>query len=410
MRHHLHERERIYEKRLAEANAETVRANQAKAVFLTNISHDIRTPINAILGMLELAEQNAGEPEAVRRCHEKIRAAADQLLSMMSEVLELSRLRADETAFVKELLCLPDLLDECGAAARNQIQGDAVKLNVDFSGIVHDYVVANENLLRQIFLHLLSNAVKYTEQGTIDFTARELGSTNRSTDYEFIVADTGIGMGEEYQRHLFEEFSQENGGARTTYTGSGLGLAIVKGIVERLGGTIQVESKRNAGTTFRVTLNLLQGSPPEQAEICAEDVQPEKRVSGMHVLLVDDSEINLEITKSVLEHVNVTVDTAANGQEAVERFLASKPGEYDLILMDVMMPVMDGLAATRAIRSSNHSEAQSIPIFAQTANAFPEDVAAVLEAGMDEHIAKPLNVDRLLRLMSLYRGNRSGKE
>lgn len=389
---------------LAAALDDARRANQSKSQFLSHMSHDVRTPINGIIGMLGIAERNMDSPEVLRDCLRKIRTASNHLLSLINDILDMSKLESGKVELLHEPFFLGALLDGCCSIMQGQLAGrEDVEFRTDFSQIQHECVLGSPLHLRQVLINILSNAVKYTEKGRISFTVRELAADGGEAEYEFVVADTGIGMSEEFLEHLFEPFAQEGGGARTTYEGTGLGMAIVKKTLDQMGGTIAVESALDEGSTFtvRLTFPVSLSAKPYAAE--SNDAEAKADVAGMRVLLVEDNELNTEVAKAILESEGVVVETAENGKEALEMFLASEPGAFEMILMDVMMPVMGGFEATGRIRESDHPQAQTIPIIAQTANAFAEDVAAAKAAGMDAHVAKPLNRLELLGLMAKYR-------
>jgi CheY-like chemotaxis protein len=297
------------------------------------------------------------------------------------------------------------VIDNCASIISGQLLSRHVEFVEKSDGITHPWLLGDELHLRQVFINILGNAVKFTpDGGTITFQAQELSATDKTARFRFICRDTGVGMSEEFQKKIFEAFSQEDGGSRTTYKGTGLGMAITKQFVEKMGGTIQVESKQGQGSCFTVELEFDIDQEKKAEPI---DVPDEISVKGMRVLLVEDNELNIEIAQELLEDEEVQVTTAENGQIAVDTFTQAPPDTFDAILMDVMMPVMNGLDATRAIRASNHPEAKTIPIIAMTANAYAEDVSASLAAGMNEHIAKPIDFDRLFTVLNQYRKGRT---
>uniref|UniRef100_UPI0040567907 PocR ligand-binding domain-containing protein n=1 Tax=Agathobacter sp. TaxID=2021311 RepID=UPI0040567907 len=378
-------------------------ANAAKSMFLSNMSHDIRTPINGIMGMLTRANKHMQEHDVLKDSLDKIRMSSEHLLSLINDVLDISKLEAGKMEFAHEKFSMKSLLNTSCSIAQGQLEGSNIAFITDFSRISHEYAVGSELHIRQILLNILGNAVKYTMEGEIRFTVSEIAADEEKARYRFSVKDTGIGMSEEFLAHIFDAFSQENSSdARTKYVGTGLGMSIVKRMVNEMGGTIEVESTLDEGSTFTVELELpiaVKGQlqePDEPMDISVD-------TSGIKVLLVEDNELNMEFEKEILQDAGCIVSEAENGKIALDMFINSVPGTYDMILMDVMMPVMNGIDASKEIRRSGHPEAKDIPIIAQTANAFAEDIQAVKLAGMNEHVSKPIDMDELLRVMSKYR-------
>lgn len=378
-------------------------ANRAKTAFLSNMSHDIRTPMNGIIGMLDIADRNHDNPQRIQDCLMKIRGSAKHLLALINDVLDMSKLESGKLEFNVEPLHLLSLLDACSSIIKGQMTDRDLKFVTDFSGIKHEYVMGNDLRLRQVLLNILSNAVKYTpDGGTIDFTVTETDGGDCMAHYSFVVADTGIGMTKEFQEHIFEPFTQERHQARTSYEGTGLGMAITWKLVNQMGGTIKLVSELKKGSCFTLNFSFDVCEAPEEAAVELADV--DISLAGMKVLLVEDNEINQEIAVSLLEDEDVTVETADNGQEAVEMFATHPPDTYDVILMDIMMPVMDGIAATKAIRHmEDRPDGARIPIVAMTANAYAEDVKKSREAGMNDHLPKPVDLDRMLRILARYK-------
>lgn len=378
-------------------------ANAAKSLFLSNMSHDIRTPINGIIGMLARANKNMDQPEVVKDSLEKIQVSSNHLLSLINDVLDISKLEAGKMVFSHEVFSLKSLLNTCCSIIQGQLEGSKVKFKSDFSKIQHDFVYGSDLHIRQILLNILGNAAKFTLDGEINFTAEEFAKDQHTAQFRFTIEDTGIGMSEEFQKNVFEAFTQENNsGARTQFAGTGLGMSIVKRMLEEMGGTIKVESILDVGSIFTAELEL---QIAEETLLKQEEVREEIpiHVEGMKVLLVEDNELNMEFGKEILVDEGCIVSEAYNGREALELFVHSAPGTYDMILMDVMMPVMNGIDAAKEIRRCDHAQAKEIPIIAQTANAFAEDIQIVKSAGMNDHVAKPIDVNELLRVMSKYR-------
>jgi len=399
------EQEREYSKALAVSAEEAKNANMAKTKFLSHMSHDIRTPINGILGMISKAERHIGEPEVVKDCHKKIRMSAEHLLGLINDILDITKLETGLNEEKDEPFPMSCMLDTCCSIIKGQLsEKETVEFKTDFSGIQHDNVLGNKLHIRQILLNILSNAVKYTDNGYIYFKAEEVAFTNDEATYAFTIQDTGIGMHKTYIEKIFEPFSIDDSEDRKYRLGTGLGMSIVKNNVDRLGGTISVDSTLGLGSTFTVTFTLKLTDLEVVCEAVKERVNKNSAdVSGMKVLLVEDNELNIEVALMLLEDAGVSADVAKNGKEAVDKFLASKEGDYDLILMDVMMPVMNGYEATMTIRNSTHPLATTIPIIAQTANAFQDDIKKVKEAGMNAHISKPIEEENLLKILAQFK-------
>lgn len=353
--------------------------------------------------MLTRARKHMEEPEILADSLEKIQVSSSHLLSLINDVLDISKLEAGKMEFAHEIFSMKSLLNTCCSITQGQLEGKNVNFSADLSKINHDFVYGSDLHIRQILLNILGNAVKYTIEGKINFKVEEVATDSEKVKFRFIVEDTGIGMSEEFQKNLFEAFTQErNSGARTQYAGTGLGMSIVKRMLEEMGGSIQVESTLDVGSIFTVELEL-QIAEEGQLQKAEEIRDIPINTEGMKVLLVEDNELNMEFEKEVLEDAGCIVSEAYNGKEALDMFIDSAPGTYDVILMDIMMPVMNGIDATKQIRRSRHPEAREIPIIAQTANAFAEDIQAVKSAGMNEHVAKPIEFDNLLKVISKYR-------
>lgn len=390
------------EKALLEALMQANEANRAKTEFLSHMSHDIRTPINGILGMLSISEKNPMDPVRQQECRTKIRAAAQHLLSLVNDVLDISKMESGSFSLGEEPFTLQDMLENCLAILRPQAEEEGLHLHVQVDPLDHPHLLGSPLHVRQILINIIGNAIKYNRpDGQITVQVTELPLDGEQALFRFTVTDTGIGMSEEFQKKLFQPFTQENNNVRTHYTGTGLGMAITKRLVEKMNGTITAESRLGEGSRFTVTLPFTidkkacchKEASESEAAIC---------VKGLHLLLVEDNELNREIAQYMLEDAGAVVENAVNGQEAVDRFASCPAGTYDAILMDVMMPVMDGLQATRTIRAMDRPDARTIPILAMTANAFAEDVQKVKEAGMNEHLAKPLDMKKVLQVITAY--------
>ena len=377
---------------LAAAAEDARRANLSKTQFLRRMSHDIRTPLNGIIGMMHVSERYANDPEKLAESKEKILHSADYLLDLVNNVLDISKLESGALELENKPFDLGTLL----LKTLPIVETNAADNGLTFSGgaeashLVHYKLIGSPLHLNRVLMNLASNAVKYNRPGgTITLSCVETSSDQDTATYRFTCADTGLGMSREFQARAFEPFSQEGKETTTTFAGSGLGLSIVKDIVNLMGGTIELESEEGVGTTITIVLTFAidhdasaDADAPEQA--CAASL------AGKHALLVEDNDLNREIARIMLEDQGLSVTEATNGRMALDTFEASKPDEFDYIFMDVMMPVMDGLEATRRIRALNRPDAQRIPIIAMTANAFAEDRRACMKAGMDAHIGKPI--------------------
>lgn len=390
------EREKELQSALEKAN----RANAAKSQFLSRMSHDIRTPLNGIIGCLEIAETNKADPEVLERNWKKARVAAEHLLTLINDVLNMSKLEDDKVQFSHEAFDLRELADEILTIARMSAENAGITITEEncAAALTEPYVYGSPLHIRQIFVNILENAIKYNRPGgSISAKIENGGCVNGIVTYRCIIADTGIGMSEEFQKHIFEPFVQEKTDARSAYQGTGLGMAIVKAMVDKMGGTITVKSEQNVGTEFTVSLPFELAPAEEVAGHAEKGQETAASIQGVSILLAEDNDLNMEIATELLQEEGAKVTQVWNGQEAVAAVENNPPGTFDVILMDVMMPVLDGLGAARAIRSLPREDAAQIPIVALTANAFFDDVKKCLAAGMDAHVAKPINVDRLIQ-------------
>ncbi len=376
-------------------------ASTAKSDFLSHMSHDIRTPINGIVGMTDIALKNLGDPARVRDCLEKISGASGHLLSLVNDVLDMSRIESGKTRISSKPMDLRQVLDNCASIVCGQLQGRDLALVEEFQPMDHARVLGDELHLRQVLINILGNAVKFTpDGGKIVFRASELPDSGGETArFRLEVEDTGVGMQPEFLPHIFEAFSQEDGGTRSRYQGTGLGMAITKQFVELMGGTIQVESRPGKGSRFTVELPAPIDREARPREVAA---QHHGNLRGLRLLVAEDNELNMEIALYLLADEGIETTPVTDGQAAVDAFAAAPPGTFDGVLMDVMMPVLDGLAATRAIRALPRADAAAIPIIAMTANAYDEDKRRCLEAGMNAHVAKPIDLEVLLQVLSHY--------
>lgn len=387
------QREIAQNERLKEAAIAADAANLSKSAFLYNMSHDIRTPLNGIIGLLEIDKAHFDDEKLVRENHDKMLVAADHLLSLINDVLQMSKLE-DGTV---EIECVPtDLLDvsrEVGTIIGVRTLEAGVTLEFGRQELPERYIYGSALHLRQIFLNIYGNCIKYNRPGGKIITSLEcVDNDGKNITYRWTVKDTGIGMDQEFINHIFEPFVQEDKDARSIYHGTGLGMAIVKKLIDRMGGNISVSSKKDVGSTFVITLPFrIAPKIEEKKSLTAEN----ESIEGLNILLVEDNELNAEIAETILKDKGAAVTTVSNGAEAVNVFANSHNGAFDIILMDIMMPVMNGYEATRQIRQLDREDAKAVPIIAMTANTFKEDEQKCINAGMNAHIAKPIDVRAL---------------
>ena len=377
-------------------------ANIAKTTFLNHMSHDIRTPMNAIVGFTDIAMKKKPDKE-VEDCLKKIRQSSEYLMTLINDVLDISRIESGKLEYKPVLVDLRDIVNTVLSIARGYTENRDLNFCVSREEFKNPYVMADELRIREVLLNIISNAVKFTKDGgTISFAAENCpGNDEHHVIVRYRISDTGIGMSEEFQTKIFDEFSQENSGARTSYKGTGLGMAIAKQYVDLMGGKIEVSSRQGIGSTFTVEIPLL----------IAEHVRTEKEeklrkdmdLHGLHVLLAEDNDLNAELAVDLLEEKGMIVTRTADGKSALAQFCNTAPGTFDLILMDIMMPEMNGYETTKAIRNlPDRPDGKKIPIIAMTANAFAEDVQAALNAGMDDHVAKPVDMSILISAIIKY--------
>ena len=379
-------------KEAQDANA----ANIAKTTFLNHMSHDIRTPMNAIVGFTDIAMKRKPDKE-VENCLKKIRQSSEYLMTLINDVLDISRIESGKLEYKPVPADLRDIINTVSSIARGYMENRDLNFCVSREELKTPYVMADELRIREVLLNIISNAVKFTKDGgTISFVAENCpGNDEHHVIVRYRISDTGIGMSEEFQSRIFDEFTQENDGARTSYKGTGLGMAIAKKYVDLMGGKIEVSSRQGIGSTFTVEipLRIAEQILTEKEEKLRKDMD----LHGLHVLLAEDNDLNAEIAVSLLEEQGMIVTRAADGKSALLQFCNTAPGTFDLILMDIMMPEMNGYETTKAIRNlSDRPDGKEIPIVAMTANAFAEDVQAALDAGMDDHVAKPMDMDILI--------------
>ena len=379
------------------------RANSAKSEFLSHMSHDLRTPINGILGMLSIMEECPSDAERQADCREKIRVSTEHLLSLVTDVLQVSKLESGQTTVAEESFDLYDVLDSCITILSIRAEATHIRLNLEEVNLKHSRLLGNPLYIKQILMNIIENAIKYNRPGgAVYVQAQELTCSEGTAAYRFTVEDTGIGIGEEFKEHIFEPFAQEHPDARTHYNGVGLGMSIVKRLVDQMKGSVEITSQKGKGSVVRVELPLRLDSA-WTSQPADETRNTQNHVANMRVLLVEDNEINCEIMEFMLTEAGAQVVTAHNGKIAVEAFRNSTPGTFDCVLMDLMMPVMSGYEATRVIRDMEREDAGTVPIIALSANAFEEDIAMAKDAGMNAHLAKPVDMKKLFKLMGRLR-------
>ena len=393
------EKDEKYKAELLIAAKKAEAANEAKTEFLQRMSHDIRTLINGICGVLNVADHYADDMKKQTECRAKVKEASHLLLELVNDVLDMSKLESDEVILEEIPFNLSGIFREVFVVIEQIAAEQNIRIAWEKKEIIHRNLIGSPGYVKRVMMNILSNAVKYNrENGHIYISCVEIPSEQPETAImKFVCRDTGIGMAEEFQKHIFEPFAQEHAGSRTKFVGTGLGMPITKKLVEKMGGTIMFKSKEGVGTTFVIQvpfrIDLATDKRKEQKDAS------EKTIKGLHILLAEDNELNMEIAEFMFQNEGAEVTKAWNGLEAVEIFEKSRPGEFDVILMDIMMPVMNGYNATKRIRSMDREDAKEIPIIAMTANAFTEDRIRAKEAGMDEHISKPVDGNLLVKVI-----------
>ena len=399
-RKHEQEKDEKYKAELLRAAKKAEAANEAKTEFLQRMSHDIRTPINGICGMINVADHYADNMEKQTECRAKIKKTSHLLLELINEVLDMSKLESDEVVLEDIPFNLNSIFEEILGVIEHMAAEQNIRIIWEEKEVTHWNLIGSPVHVKRILMNILSNAVKYNkENGYVYISCREIPSKQTAMPtLEFVCRDTGIGMTEAFQKRIFEPFAQEHAGSRTKFAGTGLGMPITKKLVEKMGGTISFESKEGTGTTFVIRIPFQIDADMKDRNETEE--KTETSIQGLHVLLTEDNELNMEIAEFVLQNEGAVVTKAWNGQKAVDIFRKSRPGEFDAILMDIMMPVMNGYEAAKMIRSLDREDAKVIPIIAMTANAFTEDKMRAKEAGMDEHIAKPVDGKLLVKVIN----------
>ena len=393
------EKDEKYKEELLIAAKKAEAANRAKTEFLQRMSHDIRTPINGIRGMVNMADHYADDIEKQKEYRTKVKEASNLLLELVNDVLDMSKLESGEIVLEEVPFNLSSISEEVLVVIEQMAAEQNIRIMWEKKEIIHRNFIGSPGYVKRVMMNILSNAVKYNrENGHVYISCMEIPSEQpEMTMMEFVCRDTGVGMADEFQKHIFEPFAQEHAGSRTKFAGTGLGMPISKKLIEKMGGTITFESAEGIGTTFvlRVPFKI---DPDADKREGQKDVS-EKSIKGLHILLAEDNELNMEIAEFMLQNEGAVVTKTWNGQEAVEIFEKSRPDEFDVILMDIMMPVMNGYEAAKMIRSMDREDAKTIPIIAMTANAFTEDRIKAKEAGMDEHISKPIDMKLLVKII-----------
>ena len=403
------EKEEKYKAELLTAAKKAEAANRAKTEFLQRMSHDIRTPINGIFGILDMADHYADDMEKQTECRKKAKATSHLLLELLNDILDMSKLESGEVVLENRPFNLKRVFEEIYVVIEHMAAEQNIRIVWKEKEVTHRNLIGSPGHVKRILMNILSNAVKYNRKnGSIYISCREIASEQPGmTVIEFVCRDTGIGMAETFQKRIFEPFTQEHTGSRTKFAGTGLGMPITKKLVEKMGGTITFESEEGAGTTFVIRIPFQIDTDRSDKSETGE--KTEASIRGLHILLAEDNELNMEIAEFVLQNEGAAVTKAWNGQEAVELFRKSEPGEFHAILMDIMMPVMSGYEAAKTIRSLERADAKVIPIIAMTANAFTEDRLSAKEAGMDEHIVKPVDAKVLVKVIHELVEHRFGK-
>lgn len=389
---------------LKNAVAQADKANAAKTSFLSRMSHDIRTPLNGIIGLLEIDEAHRDDLDLILENQKKMKISANHLLSLINDILQMSKLESGEIVLAEEPMNLKKLSDDVLTIVEQRAAEAGITLKYDKTTerVAYQNVYGSPLHVRQIFLNIYGNCIKYNKVGgEVETSCVCLHVTDDKVTYRWTIRDTGVGMSKEFLSHIFDPFAQEKADARSVHNGTGLGMSIVKSLIDKMGGTIEISSEEGVGSIFVITLSF---KIAEAEDLPEEKNEPEKQesVAGLHLLLAEDNELNAEIIETLLNDEGVTVTIARDGQQAIDQFLSNPPGTYAAILMDVMMPVTDGLAATKAIRSFSREDAKTIPIIALTANAFDEDMKQCLEAGMNAHLSKPLQMDMVVTTLVKY--------
>lgn len=403
---HQQEQEAQQKMALREAMEKADAANRAKSTFLLNMSHDIRTPLNGIIGLIKINMAHLDNAQRARENYQKMLVSANHLLSLINDVLEVSKLEDGSMEIAHEPVCLEEVFRDVSSIISERTQEGGITLEIGHPELPVPYVYGSSLHLRQIFLNLYGNCIKYNKPGgKIKTTVSCLDLQQDRVTYRWTITDTGVGMSQEFLQHIFEPFTQEHTSARSVYQGTGLGMNIVKSLIDRMGGTISITSKEGVGSTFVVTIPFEIAEKPVENKAISQQTGS---IQGLSLLLAEDNELDAEIAKTLLEDKGAVVTQVGNGQQAVECFQKCQAGTFDAILMDIMMPVMDGLTAAKTIRSLDRPDAASIPIIAMTANAFHEDAEKCFAAGMNAHLAKPLEIEQVVATIDAFCRKKQG--
>lgn len=394
----------IYTDKIQQIADEAKAANKAKTSFLSRMSHDIRTPLNGIIGLLHIDETHPDDTELITSNREKMLVAANHLLSLINDVLQMSKLESMDFVLSKEVINLNELASDVLTIVEQRAADAGVTLEYDAGPdrVPYPYVYGSPVHLRQIFLNIYGNSIKYNRVGgKVTSKVYNLGITDNIATYKWVISDTGIGMSQKFLEHIFEPFAQEHTDARSIYNGTGLGMAIVKSLIDKMNGTIEITSVEDEGSIFTITIPFEIAAKPEpKADTSTDGDKPD--ISGFNLLLAEDNDLNAEIAEMLLSDQGANITIVKDGRQAIDAFINNPPGTYDAILMDIMMPVIDGIHATKSIRSLDRPDAKTIPIIAMTANAFNEDADRCIAAGMNAHLAKPLQMDKVISTIAKY--------
>ena len=373
------------------------KANKSKSDFLSRMSHDMRTPLNGIIGLLQIAERHFNDKDLLLESHKKMQVAANYLLSLINDVLQMSKIENGNVPLTNDIIDFSELTKDILVIIEQRAKERGIKMQFNAKNdIRYPFVYGSPVHLRQIFLNIYGNCIKYNHIGGSIITTSDYTETDDGVVmYEWTITDTGIGMSQEYKEHIFEPFSQERQYIGNAHHGIGLGMSIVKGLIEKMGGSIEVESEEGVGSTFIIKIPFKIASTPDKVNKQTSEI----KIDGLNLLLVEDNELNAEIAETLLSDEGAVVTVAKDGLQAVNIFKEKPEGSFDAILMDIMMPVMDGLTATKKIRTLNHPDAKKIPIIAMTANAFKEDKEKCLAAGMNAHLAKPIEIENVKKVL-----------
>ena len=373
------------------------KANKSKSDFLSRMSHDMRTPLNGIIGLLQIAERHFDDKDLLLESHKKMQVAANYLLSLINDVLQMSKIEDGNVPLTSDIIDFSELTKDILVIIEQRAKERGIKMQFNAKNdIRYPFVYGSPVHLRQIFLNIYGNCIKYNHIGGSIITTSDYTETDDGVVmYEWTITDTGIGMSKEYKEHIFEPFSQERQYIGSTHHGIGLGMSIVKGLIEKMGGNIEVESEEGVGSTFIIKIPFKIASTPDKVNKQTSEL----KIDGLNLLLVEDNELNAEIAETLLSDEGAAVTVAKDGSQAVNIFKEKPEGSFDAILMDIMMPVMDGLTATKKIRTLDHPDAKKIPIIAMTANAFKEDKEKCLAAGMNAHLAKPIEIENVKKVL-----------